>query len=403
MARPWLVSAFGTLGALGVLGAFGALGAFASVTACHGGGDAVVVHPGAVAGTVVEIANVVTATRDGKTRTLAQGDAVTEDDVIDTGDTGSVTIEFAHNRVRWALERHNHKRVVDSVAWTAPRDEHEVATVAPISGAAGRNAERSAAEGAPSGRVATDSSAPSAAGSPSPSAVAGVTAPSSGSAAVPLPLPTPLPPAAVDGIVTNRPTPPSDRPTPPSAKPLPPPTIVAPHAVPHAAVSGSSGPGAAGPGEIGGLGLHGEGGGGAGDGGGGGGGLRRGPSPTIQPSQPSKNIQPSPKNDQVVMPSSSDADAPSSSPPPPPPRPPMTPANRVSAVYAMHKAEVAACMPAGAAHAHLMLSLHVVDGAGRMSISDWGALGDGAVRACIQKALAAISWPSLETALTIDL
>lgn len=72
---------------------------------CGGGGGASgpAVVAGAPAGDVTAVSGTVTATREGATRTLAQGDVVAGDDVIETGADGRIVIQLRHNLVPWTL------------------------------------------------------------------------------------------------------------------------------------------------------------------------------------------------------------------------------------------------------------------------------------------------------------
>jgi hypothetical protein len=129
----------------------------------------------AAAGKVVELTGTVRASRAAAApRALTVGDQVFADDIVDTGGDGSVTIELFHNRARWAMEPQQKKRVDESAAWrlakqdaTGPADHS--------TSAAGRNAERAAAETrATSG---AGSAANSAAPPPEPQAVAPIESP----------------------------------------------------------------------------------------------------------------------------------------------------------------------------------------------------------------------------------
>jgi hypothetical protein len=95
----------------------------------------------ASAGKVVEVTGKVT----DNGAALKAGDAVREADVIDTGTDGHCVIELAHNQARWELGPNKHQKVSESIAWTLPKQE----ATKPIdqnTAAAGRNAERSAAD-----------------------------------------------------------------------------------------------------------------------------------------------------------------------------------------------------------------------------------------------------------------
>lgn len=118
------------------------------VAACgskESSGPAVV--PGAPAGDVREVTGTVTAKRgDEPVRALAVGDVVSGDDVIATQPNASIVIELRHNGVRWSLAAEHTKRLGDSAAWKAPRRAGEGGATGERSTAAGRHAEREAAD-----------------------------------------------------------------------------------------------------------------------------------------------------------------------------------------------------------------------------------------------------------------
>jgi len=100
----------------------------------------------APAGKVVELTGKVSASRGGSAaRPLAVADQVFPDDMIDTGADGSVTIELSHNHARWAMEPGQKKRVDESAAFKLAAQE-QAGVVDHTTSAAGRNAERTAAE-----------------------------------------------------------------------------------------------------------------------------------------------------------------------------------------------------------------------------------------------------------------
>jgi len=100
----------------------------------------------ASAGKVVELTGKVSASRGGAAaRPLAVADQVFPDDTIDTGADGSVTIELSHNHARWAMEPGQKKRVDESAAFKLAAQE-QAGVVDHTTSAAGRNAERTAAE-----------------------------------------------------------------------------------------------------------------------------------------------------------------------------------------------------------------------------------------------------------------
>jgi hypothetical protein len=95
----------------------------------------------ASAGKVVEVTGKVT----DNGAPLHAGDAVREADVIDTGTDGHIVIELAHNQARWELGPNKHQKVSESIAWNLPKQD-ATKPVEQNTAAAGRNAERSAAD-----------------------------------------------------------------------------------------------------------------------------------------------------------------------------------------------------------------------------------------------------------------
>lgn len=137
----------------------------ASMLAASGcdGDAAAPVAANAAAGRVVEVAGRVTATRGGQPRALAAGGEVFADDVIETAADGSIVIELAHNGARWSLEGGMRSRVDASVAWGLERGA--VVAVENATSAAGRHAEKQAADTAATATVsgAAPAEAPAAA------------------------------------------------------------------------------------------------------------------------------------------------------------------------------------------------------------------------------------------------
>ncbi len=137
------------------------------VAACGKSGGEVGVIAGAPAGDVTEVAGAVTATRAGVARPLHVGDAVAGDDVIATGPDGRIAITLRHNHVPWSLGPGKSKRVADSAAWAATEGASLAEVADERSGAAGRHAERNAAdtaatEVAPAVAMAPTAAAPAA-------------------------------------------------------------------------------------------------------------------------------------------------------------------------------------------------------------------------------------------------
>jgi hypothetical protein len=166
--------------------------------ACGNKTDAPAAQPGAVAGKVLEVAGSVKV----GAKQLAVGDRVNTDDVIETGADGNVVIELAHNQARWELGPGHKVRPTESLAWT--QEAHgSAAQVDQDTSAAGRPAERSAADTSTSAKTgAPGAAAPSAAEPPPPptaqpapsaAAPAAVAAPERSRAAVAAPAPPPPP------------------------------------------------------------------------------------------------------------------------------------------------------------------------------------------------------------------
>ena len=127
------------------------LGLVAAV-ACGGkGGErAAVAVTGAEVGTVLEVEGEVTASRAGQARPLVVGQRVHDDDVVATGG-GRVAIQLDKNHVVWRLGPRLTQQVAQSSAWSAPMAQADVvAATDEHSAAAGRRAEREAADTAAS-------------------------------------------------------------------------------------------------------------------------------------------------------------------------------------------------------------------------------------------------------------
>lgn len=104
----------------------------------------------APAGRVIEITGTVRARNTQGERPLALGHEVAGSDTIITDTGASVSIWLYHNNARWNLGPEKERRVMESAAWSLPRSED-----APLldgkgqddrTAAAGRQAERSAAD-----------------------------------------------------------------------------------------------------------------------------------------------------------------------------------------------------------------------------------------------------------------
>jgi hypothetical protein len=159
-----------------------------SAVACKSKSDSPQAQPGAVAGKVVEVSGAVTLRHGDVARPLGSGDTVEGDDVIETGADGSVVIELAHNLARWELGANRKAKVRESTAWGLPK-KTEGANVEQNSAAAGRHAERSAAE---TGVSAESAPAPVTAAPPPAPAAAPVAEPTAGGAPPPPPPPKPV-------------------------------------------------------------------------------------------------------------------------------------------------------------------------------------------------------------------
>ncbi len=162
-------------------------------SACGGGrSDAPEVQPGVLVGKVVEISGKVTAARGTATRDLDASSQVSGDDVITTAEGARVVILLAHNNATWDLGPNKHEQVSQSMAWKLAKVDAPAGQVDETTTAAGRHAERSAANG--ESAAAERSRAVPAAAPPSESP----TAPPSPQpvAAVAPPPPPPRPPPA---------------------------------------------------------------------------------------------------------------------------------------------------------------------------------------------------------------
>jgi hypothetical protein len=169
-------------------------------SACKGGGaDAPAVEPGKVVGKVLEVTGKVTATRGTATRDLDASSTVSGDDVITTAGDGRVTILLDHNNAKWDLGPNKHEQVSTSMAWQLAKVDAPAGKVDETTTAAGRHAERAAANGesaaAPAARadraLPTDEAPREAPGGPPSSG-----APAADGEAPPPPPPPPPPPTA---------------------------------------------------------------------------------------------------------------------------------------------------------------------------------------------------------------
>ncbi len=194
-------------------------------SACKGGGsDAPAVVPGKAVGKVMEVSGKVTATRGSQTRDLDASSTVSGDDVITTAADGRITILLEHNNATWDLGPNKHEQVSTSMAWQLAKVDSPAGKVDETTTAAGRHAERAAANGesaaapaastererasdeAPGGRPPAAEPAPAAqpsSGAPAPTSKGGAPARPRPVAAIQPPAKTTPPP----------PPPPSPKPT----------------------------------------------------------------------------------------------------------------------------------------------------------------------------------------------
>jgi hypothetical protein len=131
-----------------------------AVSACKSGGESAKSQPGVAAGKVVEVTGNVTLHHGDAAHPLAKGESVEGDDVVETGADGNAIIELAHNLARWELGPNKKSKVSDSVAWSLPKKSGTTANVDQDTAAAGRPAERSAADTTVSAETAVAPAAP---------------------------------------------------------------------------------------------------------------------------------------------------------------------------------------------------------------------------------------------------
>ncbi|HEY5926027.1 MAG TPA: hypothetical protein VIV11_30280 [Kofleriaceae bacterium] len=117
-----------------------------SAVSCKSSSDSAKSQPGMAAGKVVEVTGSVTVRHNNVAQPLAAGATVEGDDIIETGADGNVIIELNHNLVRWELGANKTAKVKESVAWGLAKKAGDSVQVTETSAAAGRNAERSAAD-----------------------------------------------------------------------------------------------------------------------------------------------------------------------------------------------------------------------------------------------------------------
>lgn len=168
--------------------------ALSTASACKGKSDAPAVQPGVAVGTVVEATGEVSATRGAAKRSLAAGQEISGDDVIETGASSNVRIVLAHNNATWELGPNKKQLVSESLAWKQPKQDSPAAKVDEATLAAGRHAERET--------VTTTNTAPAPQGAMAPAAPITPTT-TEEAAAAPAPAPAPgggAPPPEPDRI-----------------------------------------------------------------------------------------------------------------------------------------------------------------------------------------------------------
>ncbi|NVB81380.1 MAG: hypothetical protein HOV81_23490, partial [Kofleriaceae bacterium] len=117
-----------------------------SVVGCKSDKEPAQSQAGVAAGKVSDVSGSVTVRHGDVARALAKGDTVEGDDTIETGADGHVLIELVHNNATWELNANKKSKVRESLAWSEPKREHSAKAVEQDTAAAGRPAERNAAE-----------------------------------------------------------------------------------------------------------------------------------------------------------------------------------------------------------------------------------------------------------------
>lgn len=141
-----------------------------AAVACKSSSDAPASQPGVAVGKVIEVSGTVTVRRADVARPLAKGESVEGDDVVETGADGNVIVELAHNLARWELGPNKKSKVRESAAWSLPKKSGDVAHVQQDTAAAGRPAERSAADTSVSADVESAAAPGAPAAAPAPAA-----------------------------------------------------------------------------------------------------------------------------------------------------------------------------------------------------------------------------------------
>jgi hypothetical protein len=200
---------------------------------------------------------------------------VDADDEVETGADGSVVIEVQHNGVNWELGANKKGKMRDALAWTQPKKDTSAKASEQDSTAAGRHAERNAAES--SATAAPSAPAPEMARADedekkeevAPAPAAGKRERSAAPKPAGAPAASSAPPPVAQPMAPQATT--SAAPSPPVAQPVAPPPPPPPKAIAKTAApppAPRSAPGGSATADTGGLGLQGEGkgGGGTGDG-----------------------------------------------------------------------------------------------------------------------------------------
>jgi hypothetical protein len=135
---------------------------------CKSGGDSPKSLPGVAAGKVVEVTGAVMVRHNDVAQPLVKGATLDGDDVIETGADGNAIIELSHNLARLELGPNKKSKLRESAAWNLDKKSGDVAVVQQDTAAAGRPAERSAADTS----VSATAESAKAEGAPAPPAAA---------------------------------------------------------------------------------------------------------------------------------------------------------------------------------------------------------------------------------------
>jgi hypothetical protein len=143
-----------------------------AAVACKSSSDAPASQPGVAVGKVIEVSGTVTVRHGDVARPLAKGESVEGDDIVETGADGNVIVELAHNLARWELGPNKKSKVRESAAWSLPKKTGDAAKVEQDTAAAGRPAERSAADTSVSATIESTAAPAAPAAAPAPTAAA---------------------------------------------------------------------------------------------------------------------------------------------------------------------------------------------------------------------------------------